>query len=852
MKKKSLIAGLALFSMLLSMVPLPVFALTPVVNHTCIQSAASQTSVNCVLTVTSVGDLIIVNVQLDNPGSGSASTVSVSAVSDNKGNVYSQQVSRHINFPTTCLSGNCLDSEIWSAVAGSTGSTTITVTASLPSTEFGMEMEDVSSAITSVKGTTTGACQVACSPSYSTNPFLAWTAGDFLDSSVRTDCVASFTFNSGTGYTKLVADTPWIGAAEYSSGGAANPTSFPSTCTGGTSNWINVAVIFGLASGPSSFGCVITNMDAGNYLLPNGKVYDFKCTVTSNSISTTQSMIDDVQITFNDTLHVITLEYDNGSILQNRGPAGFKTDTGAAYVGLSTGSVQNSISGNVRKMIVDFKVSLNTNILDAPNRGIQLFALNDNFIGTFRGPEYVQVNYFNILNGGGSVATLSSGLCGRPAGYDTFESYCKFQASPKSWIATNSTWYQLQHYQAQFSLRLSNGTLDTLGCVFCWQDYANSAGGTENYANPGDWKIRYGLYYYDNSSWVKGINVVLQMVKGNQGTADQWTQYSAAWYNGNTLIRNDTFNNWIQQDPLTQTSLWVDLWYSNNNASTSMGGRIGSYYTGMHNSGFLWWSSWSPFLQNNTDSQILMPLKDHTGKLMPVQQAQFSRVFMNMSRPYGNGALHGGNYFDFTITSRQFKVQEFQTTNGPMAAVPTPPFNPAVVPIIQNTGFLSPIINALAGIGKFFINGLQALGNIIWTQLATRFPWFTGFWASAGGLIVNLWLDLSLIIGYLISFLGLISNFFGPVITIINIIGAAWATIQGIYLPIFTGANLSAIITLAVVWIFSGWVLEHAEKGDTGAFYQAATAAWRIMFTFLNLTWMFAKLIIDAIEGLIP
>jgi hypothetical protein len=606
-------------------------------------------------------------------------------------------------------------------------------------------------------------------------------------------------------------------------------------------------------AGLGSFTCSIRNMDAGNYLLPNGKVYDFRCSVQSNAISGgCACAIEDMRMQFNDTVHIITLEYSNSTA--ENGFIGFKILNGASYVGLATGSVINSISGTVRNMTVDFKISLGTSILDASNRGIQLYA----DLGTLypRGYEYVQISYFNILNQGGGVSQTKSGACSVPKGSDVYGTTCKYGANTHNWIATNTTWANLQHYQTQFSLFFSDGNTQTKfsdfmqGDSFLMQDHTHNGGNAENSTNAGNWIVKVGLYHYDNSTWVKGLNVVLRMLKGDQGTNDEWTTDNAVWYNGNTLVRNDTINCWIGQAPKASLDLWVDLWYSNNNASTSQGGRVGCYWTAMHNSGFLWWSSWSPQLQNQTSSLLMAPILDHNGKTQTAGAGgQFSKIGWNMSRPVAGIYLKQPN---FNITSYAFQTENFLKTNPPMLGIPVPSFTAAAVPILQSNSFFGPIITAIQYIAKLIIDGLTSLGNFIWAGLGARFPWFTAFWGSAGALVVNLWTDLAQIIGYLIAFLGLISSFFGPVVTIINVIGAAWGTIQGIYLPIFSGANLSAMITLAVLWIFGGWVLENAETGNSGAFFKGATVAWRITSTFLFYTLWFAKLIIDTVEGLIP
>jgi len=858
-KLQAVLLGISIFLTLFSYAG-PAHAVLPTIEGSCAPGDNTNVCGPFAATVGG-GDVILVFVEIL---SNSAAVVSVTSVTDG-GDTFAQQKSMTVTAPADFANPFPAKLEIWSALHLAGAAVTVTVILSGGTINYDVEAMGVTNIGKTAIATATGSCVAdpgVCG-TITTTTSNAFSPGNTIAVAAMGGWGLS-TITAGTGFTTIPAACAGGNQAcmEYSLT-VGSPTSYPMNCaTCGASNKVAGAVagaVFSLV-GAGVFTCVITNMDGGNFLLPNGKVYDFRCTVESSAINPTNARITDVSLVFNDTVHIITLDYANASTVAEGGFLfnGFRILSGNAYVAAATGSATSTINGGVRKIVVDFKLSLSPAILDATNRGLLLTASNANNIS--RGGEYVQKNYFNIMNAGGSVSTLSAGSCLRPKGYDIYEVSCRYNASPKSWMAVNSTWYQLQHYSAEFSIKLScpeaagcaPGTYaDKAGNTRLWQDFAHSGGAV--YSNPGDWKVRFGLYHYDNSTWVKGINVQIQMRAGAQTTNDQWTDLSVAWYSGNTLIRNETtpINNWIQQGLLSQETFWIDLWYSNNNASTSEAGRIGSYYTGMHNSGFLWWTSWSPKLQNATDSQIFMPLKDHTGKVMPVANAQFSKVFMNMSRPFN--ATHGGGYRNFNATTKAFKSQDFtRVLTGPMTGIPTPLFNSAIVPIIQNTGFLSPLINALSSIGNFIINGLVTLGNTLWNALGARFPWFTNAFGTFGALVVNFASLMGNIAGYLSSFLIFMGSAFGPVITIMTVIGQAWATIQGIYLPIFSGANLSAMITIIVLWVFSGYIIEAAEKEDTGAFIRLATGAWHVTQTLLFWTWALAKVLIDTIEGLIP
>jgi hypothetical protein len=843
------IGALILISALVAM-PIPANAVTPTVantaGHSCDAGGGGVSSCMVTLTVANIGDTVAV--ALDWLSNGAGVTAGVQTISGGGITFVSQRLDTFVYCPApTCgLTPFYAGEQIWSGAATSTGMKTFTVSWVNAMNTADLEAWDMTSVPVTAVDTQTGECAfgIGCGATAQTTASSPLSPG--LTLAISTVVAGETIGASSTGFTKIsTGATSTAGQYSTTASSVASPTHYAiatnSACLPNGCEWGTIGATFGVVlTGP--FTVVITNKDAGSYLIPQGKFYDFQATVASSSIAGVNYLINDVKVRFNDSVNIVVVEYNNSTQT-------FSVNSGNSFISLGSGGVTSSILAGVRTIVIHFSIALTSLIIDSKNRGIELYASNSN--GDTRGFEYVQKNYFNILNQGGQVETKVSGLCSAPVGADIFQTICQYQASPKSWIAENSTWYKLQAFQAQFSIKLANnyGNSDS----FLWQDYPNSNAGAENSTNPGDWKINVGLYYYDNTTWVKGINAVITMLKGDQGTVDEWTQYNVQWYNGNTFVENTTSGpvvNWIEQNPLSQTSLWVNLWYSNNNASTSEGGRVSAYYTGMHNSGYLWWSSWSPLVQNSTSSQAFLPLLDHTGKTMSVTQALFTKVYMNMSRP-GAPAVHTGQV-NFQVITRAFQVQDFLRTNGPMAAVDTPVFNPAVIPIIQNTGFFSPIIKAIQYIATLFLNGLQYLGTVIWTGLGARFPWFTNALGTFATLVVSFATLIGQIAGYLSAFLIFMTSAFGPVITIMTVIGQAWATIQGIYLPIFTGANLSAMITIVVLWIFSGYIIEAAEKEDTGAFIRLATGAWHVTQTILFWTWALAKVLIDTIEGLIP
>ena len=60
----------------------------------------------------------------------------------------------------------------------------------------------------------------------------------------------------------------------------------------------------------------------------------------------------------------------------------------------------------------------------------------------------VKPQYFNILNQGGSTSTIVNGLCSQTPGSPIYGAVCQ----NKGWLMTNTTWFQLQSYHAEFAI----------------------------------------------------------------------------------------------------------------------------------------------------------------------------------------------------------------------------------------------------------------------------------------------------------------------------------------------------------------------------------------------------------------
>ena len=850
--------GLSSF-MFLAPSPQQAHALGPVLNNTNILCQGNHVTTTCLIKVNTLGDSIFLSVS-GIEEMANASTLFVTTVTDNQSNSWTLWSKAQLIRAANCGIAACIDSEVWSARATASGHSLVSIHWNAGGSGTNQQTShflfDVSGVSPNAIGTAGGTCNVCPDgtpvQTSSTNAFQP--GQTFLLASLW----PPFTFGGGTtyisngaSYTLFYQGAGNEGGGEYSIS-ASSPTDYGFTCVncaGHTILFVEAAAAFG--PGPSGrFTCSITNMDAGSYLVAGiNKYYDFLCNVQSSGISFFNYPINDVQIKFNDSYNTYVFEYNNST--------GIATiDSGSSASLLGTPTVVQSYNAGVRSMNITFPISLNQYALDSLNRGLQLYAQSGG--NTTRGFEYVHKNYFNIINKGGQTTFKLNGLCSIPSGADQFQAICAYGANSHNWIAMNATYYQLLSYQTQFAIELRNLT-GGLDMPTFWQNYANSGAGTNPSSNKGDWRLNFGFYHWDNTSstccWVKGVNVVLQMLQGRVGANNLWTQFDALWYNGATLITNQTLIDFVPSGSAglgpSSVNIWLNLWYSQNNASTSQGGEVGAFYTGMHNVSYLVWSSWSPFQGNQTQSQTLMPLLDHTGATMSVQQAQFTKVYMNMTRP-GAPLAHAKQY-NFEIETDQFQIQEFNIASAGMTGIATPVFAVAIVPTIQSSSIFSPIINAIKSIATFISKALVALGTYVWNGLAARFPWFTGTLTAFSALMQQYFFGELGLLNDVVNALKFVFGLIKLLIYPISIITGAYGFLQSSYMTVFGGVSLTAMIEVAVIFFFTTWFFETMEsKNPAEGLVKMASTAWHILDTIAYWTWAIAKLLIDSIEGLIP
>lgn len=400
------------------------------------------------------------------------------------------------------------------------------------------------------------------------------------------------------------------------------------------------------------------------------------------------------------------------------------------------------------------------------------------------------------------------------------------------------------------------------GDPYLFQNYAHFTSADESYTHPGDWSVTFRWYSWDGTAWVDELHVTIKMVQGNQGGSDEWTTLAAEWYQGTTLVKNSTATYWIEQGPGTvagsatgQVRVFLDMWYSDANASTTIGGHVNAYYYGMHNNAFLWWSAWSPTTENATFSEVLASTyKSQSSTLLPF--SKIGEVVARTADPsftqYCDETTAGCPSKHFTIFVHGFEINDFQTVPaGSMGGITKPQFVAAQVPQLPQNGFLTPLYHALAALSGAIWSVISGGLAAIWGAMGAKFPWFTAFWGDVYAGIVSFTGILFAIFGDLLAALSFITgalSFLAPLITVVS---TAWHIVHEMLAP-FLGRDSAQMAEIFVLAVFGLSLTEALMSGDWPWIIRFVEKIWGITNAVLYWSYWLAVAVINAIIGLIP
>jgi hypothetical protein len=609
---------------------------------------------------------------------------------------------------------------------------------------------------------------------------------------------------------------------------------------------------------------LVENPDCGNCLIANGKYYLFFANVTDHAAGGISGIsINLVKLNFSDGFHQITIGYDNTT-------KSTKVYAGGNYVDLGVATVVSARHGSYVSLLVTLPVALKTTILDDGWVTVYEWSqLSDLSTSSWQ----IAQSGLQIVNQGGASTTILAGNATKIPGEGNFGCDVTFTGL----CSVNSTYVGLQQYSTQFAVTLGNRTKsgEIYGVPYLWQPFCWDGFCPSGQNGRGEWSIGVHWFYYDNvsQSWVTNQYVNISLLGGRWDGSNQWTTLQVLWFQGAgaggapTLVKNDTVAAWIEEGPTPtqpgtsqgQVRIYLDMWLSNQNGSTIHGGRVGVYYMGMHSTGMLWWTSWSPLYQNQTETisqaqNLGTAIRGgYTTTPISAQQILCSKIEFTVSRLKGYGASFAPIQKYFHVYTHDFSIERFviDPAIARDGGVGTPSFTAAMVPNLPQGSFFGPIVAVLQGIATQIWKVISGGLNAIWGGLGAEFPWFTGFWTAVASGIAAFFNFFIIIVPALAGFLNLLYQGASFVTIPFQIIGQAWGTIVGMF-SVFKGVNISQVIELIVIVYFGGTIVGWAETGNWGAMIDFVKKVWGVANTMMYWTFWLVKSIIDAVMGLIP
>lgn len=342
------------------------------------------------------------------------------------------------------------------------------------------------------------------------------------------------------------------------------------------------------------------------------------------------------------------------------------------------------------------------------------------------------------------------------------------------------------------------------------------------------WGVEYGHGWVSKATgeygreWVDGWGCNITILDATLGGQDNWIRINIAWYEGSTFVREDelyTFWEGFGETGLQSEvqsdwfRLWVDLWVDNENASRVVGGRLNSYYYGMHDSATPWllifpWedNKWGPMGEEISHSSFKTTLHDANGNPISAKELKLMRL---------KQIIHTSDSMTLQLWTQNYEITDMRYNGQFMEGIDTPIFQETRIPTMPSTGFWAFIIKSLSALGNMIAHSLGAGALSLWTV-------FVSFLDTIAG-----WMGYPLAFTNLLSYL---TNFWNWMVT-----GTVWLTTMLTGMMDMLTSGMSKFLTV-ITYLFSYATLYITYTRDLfdGA-WGGATNLWD---TFGGTTWL--------------
>jgi len=361
-----------------------------------------------------------------------------------------------------------------------------------------------------------------------------------------------------------------------------------------------------------------------------------------------------------------------------------------------------------------------------------------------------------------------------------------------------------------FNVELDNGALwDAVDNVFI-----NMTGGY----------YEFGINYMINNTMLDGWSFRVYPSTSNVGNHGigvdhDWVQWTVEHYVYNKTygdyqmrkkeILYSNYNGYDHTDSnhgytnKTSVNWWIDLWFSNDNSSSIVASRLNPEYYGMYEQGNLFWFGYGKFRPMFGDIDLSMFFDNaynNDAEITTVSgEVELVQFWTKVAKVTGSE----------TYQMKNFKMKNKEFALNRMIGIDTPAHVETKVIDMPSTGFLSPLIKALTGLGAIIVDGilglLMSISGVI-DNVLTRlglppiFSIIINVLTSLFDILNLIFLHLSDIVTYIIDsightlstiflviprylyFVGMVANvFISYYTTIVSFFTGGWAGVSNIW-----------------------------------------------------------------------
>lgn len=553
----------------------------------------------------------------------------------------------------------------------------------------------------------------------------------------------------------------------------------------GTNGYITPTLSYHDALIYEADGVTLKNLALNPYLFM-GEVYNLQADIANMTY---------FYLELDDGVNTIYFNYTNAT-------KSLTIECNELVAGLVSGSVE-LVNATAQRYVLRWGFILNKNILDVPT-GFNITYYGWNAWGENE-VSGIAISGLRIYNLGGHVSYDMQGDGGRVTGGDWLEIYQTNGTGATTGAYAEIMYRRLQHVHVLWSLDVEDNA--------CFDDDDNTG------------YVYMGIKYLDAfGDWVDGWYMRVRINKGAVDANDNaWITITTQWYamdeNGTTsLIGTGQYLSGYPEcgdkvnAEITRTRFYTDLWFNTANSSTTVGGRLNTYYFGMDKTGFLLWTDWSPIMLNMSESMMFADLRDVNGDIVNPSEIELMKFWVRVLK------ISDGTCDAHTWSIRNPQIS-YQMADDRMRALNTPDGVETIIINMPSTGWMQPIAKAIESISSAIWAGALNFMKIMLGAVDSLLL-FLNSPVSMSQMIQWIMLQASYIttwMVYVIEYVSSMLSIFSSMITVltsimtwaINVV--MWVLVDVIGFPIAVLAFFVQILSGQEIVIFYGMIFDFSS-----------------------------------------